>query len=85
MGDADSSLGRKDTLEEEMAAHFSIISWKITWTEGPGRLQSMGMQRVGHVLPTDWLTEGLEGEKAGFEETRVLQWLKRMVAWVVAA
>ena len=53
MGDADSSLGRKDTLEEEMATHFSILSWKITWTEGPGRLQSMGMQKVGHVLPTD--------------------------------
>ena len=42
------SLGREDPLEEEMAIHSSIIAWKIPWTEEPGRLQSMGSQRVGH-------------------------------------
>ena len=42
------SLGRKDLLEKEMATHSSIVAWKILWTEEPGRLQSMGSQRVGH-------------------------------------
>ena len=42
------SLGREDPLEKEMALHSSTIAWKITWTEEPGRLQSMGLQRVGH-------------------------------------
>ena len=36
------SLGQEDLLEEEMATHFSILAWKIPWTEEPGRLQSMG-------------------------------------------
>ena len=42
------SLGREDPLEKEMATHSSILAWKIPWTEDPGRLQSMGLQRVGH-------------------------------------
>ena len=42
------SLGWEDPLEEEMATHSSIHAWKIPWTEEPGRLQSMGLQRVGH-------------------------------------
>ena len=42
------SLGREDVLEKEMATHFSILAWKIPWKEEPGRLQSMGLQRVGH-------------------------------------
>ena len=42
------SLGWEDSLEKEMAAHSSILAWKIPWTEEPGRLQSMGLQRVGH-------------------------------------
>ena len=42
------SLGQKDLLEKEMAPHSSILAWKIPWTEEPGRLQSMGSQRVGH-------------------------------------
>ena len=45
------SLGRDD-LEKEMAIHSSILAWKIPWTDEPGRLQSMGLQRVGH----DWAT-----------------------------
>ena len=39
-------------MEKEMATHSSILAWKIPWTEDPGRLQSMGSQRVGH----DWTT-----------------------------
>ena len=46
------SLGREDLLEKEMATHSSILAWKIPWTEKPGRLQSMGSQRVRH----DWAT-----------------------------
>ena len=42
------SLGWEDPLEKEMAAHSSILAWKSPWTEEPGRLSSMGSQRVGH-------------------------------------
>ena len=46
------SLGGEDPLEKEMATHFSILAWRIPWTEEPGRLQFMGSQRVGH----NWAT-----------------------------
>ena len=46
------SLGREDPLEKEMATHSSTLAWRIPWREEPGRLQSMGSQRVGH----DWAT-----------------------------
>ena len=42
------SLGQEDSLEKEMATHSSILAWRIAWTEEPGGLQSMGLQRVGH-------------------------------------
>ena len=42
------SLGWEDPLEKEMATHSSTLAWKIPWTEEPGRLQSTGLQRVGH-------------------------------------
>ena len=42
------SLGWGDPLEKEMATHSITLAWKIPWTEEPGRLQSMGSQRVGH-------------------------------------
>jgi len=48
IGDTVSILGQEDPLEGEMATHSSILAWKIPWTEEPGRLQSMGSQRVGH-------------------------------------
>ena len=41
-------LSWEDPLEKEMAIHSSTLAWKIPWTEEPGRLQSMGSQRVGH-------------------------------------
>ena len=44
----DQSLGQEDLLEKEMATHSSIFAWKIPWTEESVRLQSMGLQRVGH-------------------------------------
>ena len=46
------SLGWENPLEEEMATRFSILAWRLPWTEGPGRLQHMGPQKVGH----DWVT-----------------------------
>ena len=42
------SLGEEDLLEREMATHSSILAWKTPWTEEPGRLQSIGLQRVRH-------------------------------------
>ena len=44
------SLGQEDPLEQEMATHSNIFAWKIPWTEEPGGLQSMRLQRVGQ----DW-------------------------------
>ena len=42
------SLGQEDPLEEGMATHSSVLAWRIPWAEEPGRLQSMGLQRVRH-------------------------------------
>ena len=42
------SLGGEDPLEEEMATHFSILAWRIPWTEESARLWSIGSQKVGH-------------------------------------
>ena len=42
------SLGWEDPLEKGTATHSGILAWRIPWTEEPGRLQSMGLQRVGH-------------------------------------
>ena len=53
------SLGQKDPLEEEMKRSFSVLAWKIPWTEEPGRLQSMEWKRVGH----DWAIEHTASEK----------------------
>ena len=48
------SLGQEDLLEKEMATHFNILAWDIPWTEDPGRVQSMGWQRVRHDLATEY-------------------------------
>jgi len=42
------SLGQENPLEKGMATHSSILAWRIPWTDEPGRLQSMGLQRVRH-------------------------------------
>ena len=42
------SMGWEDLLEEGMATHFSILDWRIPWTEEPGGLESIGSQTVGH-------------------------------------
>ena len=56
------SLGQEDTLEKGMATHSSILAWGISWTEKPGRLQSMRSERVGH----DWLPLLLSDKQQGF-------------------
>ena len=52
-------LGQEDPLEKEMAIHSTTLAWKIPWTEEPDRLQSMGLQRVGH----DWATSYYSSKK----------------------
>ena len=61
-GDVGSILGQDDPLEEEMATHSNILAWRIPWTRDPGRLQSMGSQRVGHDLATTqiWMVATIE-------------------------
>ena len=61
-GDVGLILGQDDPLEEEMATHSSILAWRIPWTRDPGRLQSMGSQRVGHDLATTqiWMVATIE-------------------------
>jgi len=75
------SLGQEDPLEKEMAIHSSTIAWKIPWTEEPGRLQSMGSQRVGH----DWATSLHVNDKPSY--TEYLQCPGRCVKcsqWIIA-
>ena len=58
------SLSWGDPLEEGMATHFSILAWRIQWTEEPGGLQSIGSQRVGH----DWVTNTFPFQDRGPHE-----------------
>ena len=46
------SLGREDPLEEHVPTHSSVLTWRIAWTEGPGRPQSMASKKVGHTEAT---------------------------------
>ena len=68
------SLGGEDPLEKEMATHSSILAWKIPWSEDPGRLQSMGLQRVGHDWETSLLILDYDLDQLGYylaEEAQV--------------
>ena len=74
------SLGWEDLLEKAMATHSSILAWKIPWTEEPGRLQSMGSQRVGH----NWATS-LQREfrvESRNESPRALEKLAQVFRWL---
>ena len=50
------SLGWEDSLEKEVTTHSSILAWRIQWTEEPGRLHTMGLQRFGH----DWAANNFQ-------------------------
>ena len=54
------SLGWEDFLEEEMATHSNILAWEISWTEEPGRLQSMGHKDLD---TTEWLNNNNNNKK----------------------
>ena len=59
-------LGWEDPLEKEMVTHSSILAWEIPWTEQPGRLQSLGSQRVGQELVTEQQQYSMEIQRFGF-------------------
>ena len=63
------SLGQENPLEKEMATHSSILTWRIPWTEEPGGLQSMGLQRAGN----DWAANTLVGESCRKREITFYQ------------
>ena len=60
-GDLGSFPGWEDTLEKEMATHSNILAQSIPWTEEPGRLQSIGSQRIGHHLATNTCSNNVQG------------------------
>ena len=62
------SLGWEDPLEKGMATHSSILAWRILWTEEPGKLQSMGSQRLGH----NWATKHSTVHSVYLTEDRTL-------------
>ena len=84
------SLGREDPLEKEMAIHSSTIAWKIPWTEEPGRLQSMGSQRVGHDGATfhsirlqQYVNQELPDVQAGFRKSRGTRDQIVNICWII--
>ena len=66
------SLGWEDLLEKEMTTHSSILAWKISWTEEPGSLQPMGLQRVGY----DWATYDYDYDDPGWDG-----WMASRTRW----
>ena len=64
-GDTSSSLGLEDPLEEETAAHSSMLAWRIPWAEDTGGLQSTGLRRVRHDWARTWSACWVPRRKAG--------------------
>ena len=71
------SLCQEDPLEKGMATHSSILAWEILWTEEPGRLQSMGLQRIGH----DWVTKHIAHHHLPSHPLRPGSCLQRKPLW----
>ena len=71
-GDQGSIPGSGRSLEKEMAPHSGILAWRVPWTEEPGRLQSMGSQRVGH-------------DRATFLSLSVMMYCHFYVPWILFA
>ena len=67
-----SSLGWEDPLEEEMATWASILAWLIPWTEEPGKLQSMGLQRVRHNWAIEHTFTQVASRHTNWEAVRYL-------------
>ena len=74
------SLGQKDPLEKGMATHSSVLAWRFPWTEEPGGLQSMELQRVGH----NWATNTHTSDDLAVSKKLEFQgyWLKPPCTWV---
>ena len=68
------SLGWKDPLEKGMATHSSTLAWRISWTEEPGRLQSMELQRVGH----DWVKNSMTLQEFYLGDTALKSCLQKL-------
>ena len=77
------SLGREDILEKEVPTHSNIFAWRISWTEEPGRLQSMGWLSFGHNWVTNTHTHGLK--KSISKSLLVCFYWSKMVATSIKA
>ena len=75
------SLGQEDPLEKERATHSRTLAWKIPWTEEPGRLQSMGLQRVGHA----WVTSLHFNTKSPKYSNSSLSWMPQECPYRLSA
>ena len=77
-------LGQEDPLEKQIATHSSILAWRISWAKEPCRLQSMGLQRVGH----DWVNNTFTFHQIYFEFTEItmsfffLKSLNIVIQWI---
>ena len=71
------SLSQEDPLEKAMAIHSSILVWRIPWTEEPGGLQSMGLQRVG----LNWVTDHTDTQTARLQASACSQWRHLAQIW----
>ena len=77
-------LGQEDPLEKQIATHSSILAWRISWAKEPCRLQSMGLQRVGH----DWINNTFTFHQIYFEFTEItmsfffLKSLNIVIQWI---
>ena len=76
------SLGWDDTLKKGIATHSSILAWRIPWTEGPGRLQSMGLQRAGHHWAVITFTDSQEEARKCFS-LQVLEEVCPVKTWIL--
>ena len=68
-------LGWEDPLQKEMATHSSILAWELSWTEEPGRLQYMGLQRVRQ----DWVSKHIHPQPLNLNKGQVLDNNKEVV------
>ena len=70
------SLGQEDPLEKDMATHSSTFTWRIPWTEEPGKLQSMGSHRDRHDWVTNTFTFNSSGSRSNSQNIKHLVWCK---------
>ena len=77
------SPGGQAPLEKEMASHSSILTWETLWTEKPGGLQSLGLQRVRHDLETkqqQWIRKSTGPDKRRVGHASIFFWISQWIA-----